>query len=65
MSKLLPLKQSSKPMRATQTQPTPFFPTMPGYIRYCFKVHGQVNTKVEEYVNQQLIAALFKFPAHP
>lgn len=31
------------------------------YIRYFSKVNGQVNTEVEEYVNQQLIAALFKF----
>ena len=32
-----------------------------GYIRYCSKVHGKVNAEVEEYVKQQLIAALFKF----
>ena len=32
-----------------------------GYIRYCSKVHGKVNTEVEEYVKQKLIAALFKF----
>ena len=32
-----------------------------GYIRYCSKVHGQVNAEVEEYVKQKLIAALFKF----
>ena len=32
-----------------------------GYIRYFSKVNGQVNTEVEEYVKQQLIAALFKF----
>ena len=32
-----------------------------GYIRYFPKVHGQVNAEVEEYVKQQLIAALFKF----
>ena len=32
-----------------------------GYIRYFSKVHGQVNAEVEEYVKQQLIAALFKF----
>lgn len=28
---------------------------------YCSKVHGKVNTEVEEYVKQKLIAALFKF----
>ena len=32
-----------------------------GYIRYFSKVHGQVNAEVEDYVKQQLIAALFKF----
>lgn len=32
-----------------------------GYIRYFSKVNGQVNAEVEEYVEQQLIAALFKF----
>ena len=32
-----------------------------GYISYFSKVHGQVNAEVEEYVKQQLIAALFKF----
>ena len=32
-----------------------------GYIRYFSKVRGQVNAEVEEYVKQQLIAALFKF----
>ena len=32
-----------------------------GYIRYFSKVHGQVNAEIEEYVKQQLIAALFKF----
>ena len=32
-----------------------------GYIRYFSKMNGQVNAEVEEYVKQQLIAALFKF----
>ena len=32
-----------------------------GYIRYCSKVHGNVNAEIEEYVKQKLIAALFKF----
>ena len=32
-----------------------------GYIRYCSRVHGQVNAEVEECVKQKLIAALFKF----
>ena len=31
------------------------------YIRYFSKVNGQVNAEVEDYVKQQLIAALFKF----
>ena len=32
-----------------------------GYIRYFSKMDGQVNTDVEEYVKQQLIASLMKF----
>ena len=36
------------------------FVTQP-YIRYFSKMNGQVNAEVEEYVKQQLIAALFKF----
>ena len=32
-----------------------------GYIRYCSKVHGKINTEVEEYVKKKLITALFKF----
>ena len=31
------------------------------YIRYFSKVNGHVNAEVENYVKQQLIAALFKF----
>ena len=31
------------------------------YIRSFSKVNGQVNAEVEDYVKQQLIAALFKF----
>ena len=60
MSKLLPMKQSSKPMRATRSGKRRSF-HYPGYIRYFSKVHVQVNAEVEEYVKQQLIAALFKF----
>lgn len=32
-----------------------------GYIRHFSKMDGQVNTDVEEYVKQQLIASLMKF----
>ena len=32
-----------------------------GYIRSFSTVNGQVNAEVEDYVKQQLIAALFKF----
>lgn len=32
-----------------------------GYIRHFSKMDGQVNTDVEEYVKQQLIASLLKF----
>ena len=31
-----------------------------GYIRYFSKINGQVNSEVEDYVKQRLIAALFK-----
>ena len=61
------MKQSSRRMRATRTQSTLFFPTTPDISdtvpKYTgkSKVHGKVNTEVEEYVKQKLIAALFKF----
>ena len=32
-----------------------------GYIRYFSRINGQVNSEVEDYVKQRLIAALFKF----
>ena len=32
-----------------------------GYIRYCSKVQGKANIEMEEYVKQQLIAALWAF----
>ena len=32
-----------------------------GYISHFSKVHGHINTEIEEYVKQQLISALFKF----
>ena len=39
----------------------PFESHYAGYIRSFSKVNGQVNAEVEDYVKQQLIAALFKF----
>ena len=37
------------------------FDTAPDIYYYFFKVCGQINAGVDEYVKQQLIAALFKF----
>ncbi len=62
MSKLLPpMKQSSKRMRGDPDAIDTVLSHYTGYIRYFSKVRGKVNAEVEEYVKQQLIAALFKF----
>ena len=61
MSKLLPYETIVKPHEGDPDAIDAVLSHYAGYIRYFSKVHGQVNAEVEEYVKQQLIAALFKF----
>ena len=55
------MKQSSKPVRATQKPVNAVLLHYAGYIRYFSKVNGQVNAEVEDYVKQRLIDCQFKF----
>ena len=61
MSKLLPYETIVKAHEGDPDAVNAVLSHYAGYIRYFSKVHGQVNAEVEEYVKQQLIAALFKF----
>ena len=61
MSKLLPCETIVKAHEGDLDAINIVLSHYAGYIRYFSKVHGQVNAEVEEYVKQQLIAALFKF----
>ena len=61
MSKLLPYETIVKAHEGDPDAIDTVLSHYAGYIRYCSKVHGKVNTEVEEYVKQKLIAALFKF----
>ena len=61
MSKLLPYETIGKDHEGDPDAVNAVLSHYAGYIRYFSKVNGQVNTEVEEYVKQQLIAALFKF----
>ena len=61
MSKLLPYETIVKAHEGDLDAINIALSHYAGYIRYFSKVHGQVNAEVEEYVKQQLIAALFKF----
>ena len=64
MSKLLPYETIVKAHEGDPDAIDTVLSHYAGYIRYfskVHKVHGQVNAEVEEYVKQQLIAALFKF----
>ena len=61
MSKLLPYETIVKAHEGDPDAVDAVLSHYAGYIRYFSKVHGQVNAEVEEYVKQQLIAALFKF----
>ena len=61
MSKLLPYETIVKAHEGNPDAIDTVLSHYAGYIRYCSKVHGQVNAEVEEYVKQKLIAALFKF----
>ena len=61
MSKLLPYETIVKAHEGDLDAIDTVLAHYAGYIRYCSKINGQVNAEVEEYVKQQLIAALFKF----
>ena len=65
MSKLLPYETIVKAHEGDLDAVKAVLSHYAGYIRYFSKVHGQVNAEVEEYVQQQLIAALFKFRIDP
>ena len=61
MSKLLPYETIGKAHEGNPDAVNAVLSHYAGYIRYFSKMNGQVNTEVEEYVKQLLIAALFKF----
>ncbi|BFK90320.1 helix-turn-helix domain-containing protein [Blautia producta] len=61
MSKLLPYETIVKAHEGDPDAIDTVLSHYAGYIRYFSKVHGHVNAEVEDYVKQQLIAALFKF----
>ena len=61
MSKLLPYEIIVKAHEGDPDAIDTVLSHYAGYIRYFSKVHGPVNTEVDDYVKQRLIAALFKF----
>lgn len=61
MSKLLPYETIIKACEDDPEAVNAVLLHYAGYIRSFSKVNGQVNAEVEDYVKQQLIAALFKF----
>ena len=61
MSKLLPYETIIKACEGDPEAVNAVLLHYAGYIRSSSKVNGQVNAEVEDYVKQQLIAALFKF----
>ena len=61
MSKLLPYETIVKAHEGDPDAINIVLSHYAGYIRHFSKVHGHINTEVEEYVKQKLIAALFKF----
>ncbi len=61
MSRLLPYETIVKAHEGDPDAIDTVLSRYAGYIRYCSKVHGQINVEVEEYVKQKLIVALFKF----
>ena len=52
MSKLLPYETILKAHEGDPDAIDTVLSHYAGYIRYCSKVHGKVNTEVEEYVKQ-------------
>ena len=65
MNKLLPYETIVKAHEGDPDAIDTILSHYAGYIRYCSKVHGKINTEVEEYVKQKLITALFKFRFDP
>ena len=61
MSKLLPYDTIIKAHEGDPIAIQAVLDRYAGYIRYFSKINGQVNSEVEDYVKQRLIAALFKF----
>ena len=61
MNKLLPYETILKAREGDPEAVNAVLLHYAGYIRYCSKVHGKVNTEVEEHIKQKLITALFKF----
>ena len=61
MSRLLPYETIVKAHEGDPDAIDTVLSRYAGCIRYCSKVHGQINVEVEEYVKQKLIVALFKF----
>ena len=61
MSKLLPYETNIKACEGDPESVAAVLSHYAGYIRSFSQVNGQVNAEVEDYVKQQLIAALFKF----
>ena len=61
MSRLLPYETILKAREGDPEAVNAVLLHYAGYIRYFSKVNGQVNTEVDDYVKQRLIAALFKF----
>ena len=61
MSKLLPYETIVKAHEGDPDALAKVLSHYAGYIRYFSKINGQVNSEVEDYVKQRLIAALFKF----
>ena len=61
MSKLLPYETIVKAHEGDPDAIDTDLSHYAGYIRYFSKINGQVNSEVEDYVKQRLIAALFKF----
>ena len=66
MSKLLPYETIVKAHEGDPDAIDTVLSHYAGYIRYFSKINGQVNSEVEDYVKQQLIARQFKFrPDYP
>jgi len=61
MSKLLPYETIVKAHEGDPDAVNAVLSHYAGYIHHFSKMNGQVNTEVDDYVKQRLIAALFKF----